>query len=268
VKLRLTPDGKRYLAMAKGLRQPVPFHLRWLLPTLCSDFPGLWFATNLLALVALPLLTVLLALQHGATQTQALAAGALLAGLPFMRFAWRYPILVDMPALAFALGAAVVWPTSHIFAYTLVFFAGATSEKAPIWAAIFALQPLLLVGLAVPIIRRIFWKPAPIDPKDPLAWTFHPFEAGQRGHKERWREPYLMLTPWGACLVLLVSPSFWPLLALAFGYGLLLVATDSVRLYQQAAPAVCVSAALLIPEPWLLPVLAGHWFNPWMGDGL
>jgi hypothetical protein len=254
--------------MAKGLRQPVPFHLRWLMPTLCSDFPVLWFGANLAALVALPVMTGLLALQHGATQTQALAAGALLAGLPFVRFAWAHPILVDMPALAFALGAAVAWPTSHIAAYALVFFAGATSEKAPIWAAIFALNPLLLVGLVVPIVRRIFWKPAPVDPNDPLAWTFRPLDAGQRGHRERWREPYLMITPWGACLVVLLAPTFGVALAVAFGYGLLLVATDSVRLYQQAAPVVCVSVALLIPEPWLLPVLVAHWFNPWMGDGL
>jgi hypothetical protein len=78
-----------------------------------------------------------------------------------------------------------------------------------------------------------------------------------------------MILPWGACLIVLAEePSAWLLLALAVGYAQLLVATDTVRLYQQAAPVVCVTAALMIPSGWEIPLVLAHWFNPLGGAGL
>lgn len=268
MKLRLTPDGKRYLAMGRGEAQPVPFHLRWLMPAVCGENEYRWFGINTLAIVVLPLLTAALALQHGATQTQAAVAALLFAGLPSLRFAWGAPILIDMPALALALGAAVAFPWNYHVAAVLVVLAAATSEKAPIWAAIFAWEPMMLGALSVPIMRRLLFKPGEISPRDPLAWTFKPLLAGQRGHAGHWRDWRLMVAPWGVCLVVLTDPSLWVATAFVAGYALLLVATDSVRLYQQAAPVVCVAAAMTIPAAWAVPVLLAHWFNPWMGDGL
>ena len=40
--MNLTPDGLRYRAMALGERQPMPFHLRWLLPALIGKRALLW----------------------------------------------------------------------------------------------------------------------------------------------------------------------------------------------------------------------------------
>jgi hypothetical protein len=143
------------------------------------------------------------------------------------------------------------------------------SEKVPVWAAVFSLQPLLLAGLIAPLARWLLTTAGQINHNDPLAWTLDQRIAGLKAHMGRWRDPYLMLLPWGACLVVACAvPSLWLMLALAVGYAQLLVATDTVRLYQQAAPVVCVSAAFVIPETWAVPVLLAHWFNPWKTEGL
>jgi hypothetical protein len=270
VNLRLTPDGGRYLSMGRGNREPLPFHLRWLLPWLCRHHTRRWLVASSLGYVGVVCLTAVLALQHGATQTQAIVAAALVAGLPALRFMCFAPVLVDMPGVALALAAAVLWPVEPLASIAVVFVAATVSEKAPILAAIFALSPILLVGLAAPLIRLLAFRRGAIDPRDALGWTLaHPFKAGRKGHAGKWRDPRLMLMPWGACLVVLAAaPSLWLVLALLAGYSQLLVATDTVRLYQTAAPVVCISAAVLIPEAWILPVLLAHWFNPFMGSGI
>jgi hypothetical protein len=137
-----------------------------------------------------------------------------------------------------------------------------------VWAAVFSLQPLLLVGLVAPLARWLFTSAGQINHLDPLAWTLDQRVAGLKAHAGRWRDPFLMLLPWGACLIVVTDLSLWLLLALAVGYAQILVATDTVRLYQQSAPVVCVAAAMMIPAAWAVPVLLAHWFNPWKTEGL
>ncbi len=266
---RLTPDGVRYANMGRGLAEPMPFCLRPLLPVICGDKMPRWIAATVLGLIASVALTGVLALQRGATEAQAVVAMALLAGLPSLRFSFFAPVLVDMPAMALALGAAVLWPIEPILAFACAGIAGLVSEKAPIWAAVFALSPWLLSGLAAPAFVALVTRRTAADPNDPLAETItHPIRSSMKWHAGKWRNPHLMLLPWGACLVVLADPTLWLVIALAVGYAQIFVATDTVRLYQQAAPVVCVLAALSIPIDWALPALAAHWFNPWMGDGV
>lgn len=267
--MRLTPDGARYLRMGAGEREPVPFHLRWLLPWLCRRRAWVWIGATWLGLVALVSGTVVLALQHGLGMPQAALAGALVAGLPSLRFAASAPILVDMPALACAVWAAVAWPGMPWVAAALVVVGACASEKTPVWAALFAGSPWLLVGLAVPLARRLVVKPGGIRADDPLAGTLrHPLATGLRSHAGRWRDPFAMLLPWGACLAALAEPSLALGLVLAVAYAQLFVATDTVRLYQQAAPLVAIVAASQVPEAWIVPLALAHWMNPVMGDGV
>ena len=267
---RLTPDGGRYLSMAHGKAEPLPFHLRWLLPKLCRDSIPRWVAATVVGTLATVALTGVLALQHGATQTQAVVAMLLMGGLPFVRFCWFSPVLVDMPAVALALAAAVLYPLSPLAALGVCLLGGTISEKVPVLAAVFSLQPLLLVGAAAPIVRYMLASAGEIDVRDQASWALaHPLAAGLRSHAGKWRDPRLMLLPWGACLVVVAAvPSIWLGLALALGYGQTLLVTDTVREYQVFAPVVCVSAAMMIPEAWAVPVLLAHWFNPWAGGGL
>lgn len=266
--MRLTPDGARYLAMAQGERQPMPFHVRPLIPMLCGESELRWIVTTVCSVVAATLLTGALALQHGATHAQAGAAMGLLAGLPWVRFCLRAPVLVDMPGLAFALGAAVLWPV-HLYAAVAVLVVGSlASEKVPVWAAVFAWTPLPLVALVIPALVRLLYQPGEVRSDDPHRETLtHPLATGLKFHAGHWRNPLRMLTPWGAALAALWMPSAWLGAAVAVGYAQLLVATDTVRLYQAAAPVVCVVAAMTIPTAWLLPLMVAHWCNPFAGEG-
>lgn len=267
---RITPDGARYVRMGLNQAEPMPFCIRPLLPLICRDSMPRWIAATTLGLIASIVLTGVLALSWGATQEQALVAMALVSGLPLLRFSFFAPVLVDMPAMALALGAALLWPISVELSLVVAAVAGLVSEKAPIWAAVFALQPWLLAGLVTPVLLfLLMMHDKDPDPNDPLADTLrHPIRSSMKWHAGKWRDPRAMLLPWGACLVVVVDPSWVLLIALAVGYAQLLVATDTVRLYQQAAPVVCIAAAFVIPTEWALPVVLAHWFNPWLGDGV
>jgi hypothetical protein len=124
----------------------------------------------------------------------------------------------------------------------------------------------LLVGLIVPLVVRVILKPAEPDAGD--SELIHPLRAGLDWHENRWRDPLAMVTPWGVCLAALVAPSLLLVAALAVGYAQLLIATDTVRLYQQAAPVVCVAAAMVIPMEFAPLALVAHWFNPLRGKGI
>lgn len=267
---QITPDGNRYLAMGRGVAQPMPFHLRRGLPWLCRDYGSRWVVVNWCSIVLAAAMVGCLAFGQGATPFQSAVAAALFAGLPWVRFCAHSPVLVDMPGIALALLAAVLAPVNGYACGVALCAAAMVSEKAPVWAAVFAWNPVLLVGLVVPVCLRFVSRPAVVDPHDPLGGTLlHPFRTGLAVHAAQWRDPLKMLTPWGACLLVLTAPQIgWMWAAIAIGYAQLLVATDTVRLYQHAAPVVCVVAALAVPTAWAAPMLVAHWFNPWAGDGV
>jgi hypothetical protein len=142
--------------------------------------------------------------------------------------------------------------------------AAAVWEKSPLFAAAFSWQPWLLLALLVPLVRMRVPPPAPPDDQT-LA---HPIKTGLQWHRNQWRNPYKMALPWGACLIALVDPPIELAVALVLAYGQLLMATDTVRLYQHAAPMACIAAASVCPIEWAWVILAAHWLNPWAGDGV
>jgi hypothetical protein len=80
-----------------------------------------------------------------------------------------------------------------------------------------------------------------------------------------------MLLPWGVGLMALRATDGRVVtvlvLALVAGYGQLVTAGNTVRLYQWAGPAVALAAASALPSGWQAVALAAHLFNPWAGDG-
>jgi hypothetical protein len=158
--MSLTPDGVRYLAMAGGQAQPMPFHLRWALPAVLGKSSLAWIAVSWLSVAACSVLTATLATAHGASPLQALVASLLWLGLPSTRFLLRAPVLVDAAGLACALASAVLWPIDWRIALACAALGAAISEKTPIWAALFSWQPWLLLALAVP-------RPPPDGPGQP-----------------------------------------------------------------------------------------------------
>jgi len=261
--LAITPDGARYLAA----RPPAPFHLRVLIPWLCQDIAARWLAAAWCGLAAMALGIMLLA----PTWQAGVAAALLAAALPMVRFNIEHPVLVDLPALGLATLAAGLW---HVgwwpAALLVVLLAGAAKETAPVFAALFAWTPVLLLGLVVPLIVR--WRREPGDDvlDEHNAWVLaHPIQAAREYHDGWLRnlDPRLV-APWGAAVVALAAPTWQLAAVLAVAYAQLLIATDTVRLYQWAAPVVALAAVAAVPWQWWPVLIVATAFNPLRGDGL
>lgn len=268
--VNLPPDSRRYLTMHRR-RVCRPFHLRWFLPIVLRGDITAWTLVTRLSIVCIALFTAVY------TSSPWMAAVAL---LPAFTWNWHNPVMVDAYAMALALGASLLVLDGYWWwAILLTLFAGMTRETAPIWAAVYAWNPILLVGL-IPVAVRWLQKPGPDTWTDHNAeLVAHPFKAGQQFHRGMWRDPMVMLMPWGGLLagvVLLAGGGqtmpggVLPIqlaVALMLGYAQLLVATDSVRLYQWSAPVLALACVAVLPG-WALPIVAiSIVFNPWRGAG-
>lgn len=266
--MNVTPDGRRYLALAAGERIARPFWLRWFIPWLCGTEARRWYWTAQLSTAGLALTAVWWTELHGLDWQYQLAAPFLVIGLAGVwRFNRTYPILVDAPAMLLALLAACFleagwWPLAVVTAVV----AGATKETAPIFAAAWS-GPLLLIGLIPPLVRYCM-KAGPDVLDDRNAWILqHPVQAARQFHAGRWDDWRLMVAPWGVLIAALWQPDWRLALVLVLAYGQLLVATDTVRLYQWAWPTVLVACLGVLPAELLALAVVLHLVNPWKGDG-
>jgi len=178
------------------------------------------------------------------------------------------PVGVDLPAMALSLAAVALlergwWPA----AVAVILVAACVKETSPVWAALWAWHPILLVGLAAPLIRGLFWKPR-IDQVTAMPNLRevhdHPFRTALAAHD--WRDAWTMVAPWGICLAALIEPTPALIAVLIAAYLQLVVATDTVRLMHTAAgPALALAAAQVIPTQWLLLACVVHvvwWRKP------
>lgn len=243
----ISPDGTYYLRSHAA--RPAPYSRRWLLPLLLGQRVWAWRLATFAAITAT------------ACMMPGIWGALLFLGLPGL--VWlniRFPVLVDAVALSLALGAARAWESGHhALALVLVALSGACAEKGPVFAAIYAMHPVLLLGLLAVNWERGApgneWWLQPIHKLLPMMRKHHaPFD---------WRT---MLAPWGSLVVLVPLGGFTLQagVALAAGYGQLLIATDRARLYQWAAP-VLIPLAVHAPPSVLAAAVVLHMFNPWRG---
>jgi hypothetical protein len=202
----------------------------------------------------------------------ALAAAAFLAALPgILGPVVSIPVQTDLPATALTVcGVALLaldHPAQWAAGVACIAVAATMRETAPLWAAVWAWSALPLVALVAPLVAWLVIRPG----RDPLGAKFqeiadHPVRAGLAFHSGRWRDAWLMVAPWGATLAALYAPTPQLAVGLVAAYALLLVATDSVRLYQHAAgPLMAAGAAQVIPVEWLLVAVVVHvvwWRTP------
>lgn len=262
----LGPDAQRYLRSASGAPVTRPFHLRWLLPRVCGLDLRAWWAVWAASWVILAISMLGWAHQHGLSGWALAAAVGLLCGLPgILGPAVSIPVQVDLPATALTLCA--VWlfgidhPAARIAAVILILIAASCRETAPIFGALWLWSCWPLVGLIVPIIVHLVRKPVATTGNPEWDWiAAHPVRAGIQYHLGRFRDARLMLLPWGACIVGFYNVDARILVVVLVAYLQLLVATDSVRLYQHGAgPVLALAAAAVIPAAWVPIVLAFHW---------
>jgi hypothetical protein len=228
-----------------------------------------WFLSWPLAGAAM----VVWATARGLELGPAVAAAVLLLGLggvlgpPVVR-----PVGVDLPAMALALWSVAFlelgwWPA----AVACIAAAAACKETTPVFAALWAWHPLLLVGLLLPAVRAVRLRgPEIIDrvtaTPELRAVHDHPVATALAAHAGRWRDAWLMVVPWGATVAALYRPTPAVVAVLVVAHLQLLVATDTVRLLHTAAgPAVALAAAGIIPQPFLLLAVVLHlafWRKP------
>lgn len=263
------PDAARYIALAEGRSVSRPFHLRRWLPWVCGASAGRWWAVWLASWPMAALGFMVWRRAEGDTWTVTLAGVVLLLALPgILGPAAVIPVGVDLPATAYTLlgvGSAAQgwWPLAAV---NLALAAG-IKETAPVFAALWLWSPWPLLALVVPLAVGLVNKPGP-DPLGPKfdAIAAHPIRSSLAAHHGRWRDGWLMVAPWGACLAALYAPTWQLVAALAVAYGVLLVATDTVRLYQHAAgPVMAATAAQVVPVKFLPLALVAHlvwWRTP------
>jgi hypothetical protein len=271
-RMSVSMDGLRYLHAGAGGSAPFPFALRWLLPLVCGTSVRRWQMCTLAHLVMLPPLLTVWMRPWIADDRLRIVGGLLMCGFSGI---WHIhlsrPVLVDAPAMAWSLGAALLF--QHHLWYLAVAcsaVAGSIKETAPIFAACYAWNPICLLGLLAPLFRGITVR-AGDDPVGEESLLRSPFRAGRLAHMDKWLDAAAMLGPWGAAVLAAFTTSYGitPMLVttVALAYVQLAIATGTARLYQWAAPPVVLGAMSVIPSKWAVGVLILHQFNPWAGDG-
>lgn len=269
--VQISSDGDRYLTMGRGDRVPYPFMFRWLIPALCRDSLLRWRLCTYLHLFALPVVTSLYIGSWVSEPVTVVVGSLLICGFPGIWFNnIRRPVLVDPPALTWTLVAAVMSLSGWgVAAVVVVLVAACMKETAPAFAAAFGLDPLLLVGLVVPLLRRALARAGPDTHNSTV--LADPLGSARNAHAEHLLDPVVMLAPWGAGLLAVFATDRMIVvilvLSLLLAYSQLIVAVNTVRLYQWAAPAVALAAASVIPPAWAPAVLLVHLFNPLAGNG-
>lgn len=255
-----TPDALRYVAAASR-RVPRPFHLRWLIPKLCGESERRWRLQSQLTTWGLfPLVWWYVGGWRG------IAAAVMVTGLAGVwKFNRRFPILVDAAGMFCALLTADLfthglWP----LALLVVLIGACVRETVPVFAALFAWNPLALIGL-LPVAVRALQHDGP-DPEGNEPWQLtRQLRTCIQIHRA---QPVgLFVLPWGAALVCLANGSPQLALTLSIAYAQMAVATDTVRLYQWAFPVVLASAVHAVPLRWLPLLVVVQLANPYASEG-
>lgn len=269
VGVRLSPDGRFFLAAAGGEPVPRVYAIKFLLPRLLRTNATLWQLFTAVHLVALPGGVAAYALATGLTPVRALVSGLLTLGLSGL---WRLnvelPVLVDAPALFWsALAAAALLSGWVALGVCLAALAAAIKEPAPLFIAAAAASPWGLVALLVPLVAWCLAKDVPAPDWAPwlkLRPGLYPEVAAKR-----YTDMAAQVAPWGVALPAALAaptPALW--WSLAAGYGVLMGGYVGPRYQQWAWLPVVTAAAAALPDWALGPAVVAQLFNPWRGTGL
>lgn len=263
IQFRPGPDAGRYMLAAEGRPVAFPFNLRWLLPRLCGTSLVRWWVVWGASWPLLAAGVAWWASGLGVSWQVAVAAAALVVSLPgVLQPPSVWPVGVDLPAMAVSAWSAACFVHGlPVAGLLLAVLAVAIKEQTPVWIAVWAWSWLPLVVLPLVGVAYLIRRPQ-VDPitATPLLKRVHdhPIRSAFEHRRQAggWRDFWLMAAPWSACLAALLAPTPQLVVALLCGYGALLVATDTVRVYQPpAAPVAALVAAQVIPTAWLIPAV-------------
>jgi hypothetical protein len=193
-------------------------------------------------------MTHVFAESHGVNGT--IVAASVLT-LPTLRQSVSWPVLLDVPLLAFLATSIVLSDVSILYGILMLGLAPIIHERAAPWCAIYLLPILgwfwVVVGLlfaGLIYLEAYLWHQPHPDEKD-VEWLAHPFRAAVAKHIPVLHDWKVWLRPWGAS----VLGVFWNqpqvLYAVLFGYLGVLLAQDRARIFAPACLYLCTGAAVV-----------------------
>jgi len=257
-----SPDTRVYLAMSRGTLLRNPYRLRWLLPKILPPREWVWWGVSMTALVISCPLMAMFAESAG---VPGIWAVLLWVSLPVWNVNIKLGMLVDSVAWMLALLAVVLSVHGYSFGAILsAMVAGMVAPKAPVFAALWVLNPWLLLGLVPVGIGQLLLPRGRALCDEPV--LNEPWKTGMRYHGKHIHDVKELLLPWGGCMAAVFCGDWRVIPAVVVAYAQLLISTDSARLYMWAAPVVVVAALKMIPEPLLIIAVLMTWFNPFRSE--
>lgn len=237
------PDASAYSAMGRCEPMYAPYWRRWLLPKLLGESTWKWQLTNMLAIGAMGAMV-----NFESGDWRAAWFLSLLPGVSWI--CAKCPKLVDAASMALAMLAALLLQHSQqigwkILAVVVSLLAGAAKESSPVFAAIYAGNPILLIGLL-----GARWLGASKSVQgDPWAQTsWKRLAMMVRSVKPMDWRPQDTIFGFGTVLVLAAMGARWDMLTYCTVASLIvataqgLIAHDRTRLTMWAAPMLVLLA--------------------------
>ena len=252
-------DSFTYSRMSFGEAVPNPFRIRWLIPKMFGRYGHLWLIVAPVALLGTCPLIYWFGNLHGISS---LWLVALWVALPLWDILSAHAGIVDQFSWVFALAVACLSLAGYFwFAIGLVMVAAAVAPKTVVFAALWSLNPWLLLGLIPAGIA--YWKAPKGEPVMHADIINHPWKSAMEKNGMFLHDAKALLMPWGACLFGLATIPLIHVVTVAVAYAQMFCAIDRARLYMWAAPVLLVATVTAIPGEWLPIAFFVTWFNPW-----
>jgi len=242
-RLSITPDGGYYLAAGRGMHVPRPYALRFLATLLPSVMA--WRIMHMVSYGILTVMSHLFAEMHGVNGT--IVATALLC-LPTLRQSVSWPVLLDVPSLAWIATAAVCGANSPIVAVLMIGFGWLVHERASAWSALYLLGTVDTVFIAAAFLFALMiWlhlhevtHPHPDEQR--IDWLREPMKAAIAKHRPTLHDWRVWIYPLGGSALGILWANPVALVAIAFGYANCIIAQDRARVFAPAMLYLTVGA--------------------------
>ena len=257
----VTPDGGYYLAAGRGAHVPRPYALRLVAKILPNVMA--WRLVHMFSYAVLAIMSHLYAEAHGVNGT--LVATALLC-LPTLRQAVSWPVLLDVPSLAWIATAAVCGANSPILGVAMIAFGILVHERASAWSALYLLGSIdwafILAALmfAYMIWLHLHEVSTPHPDEQRIGWLRNPMRAAIAKHKHTVNSWRVWLLPYGASVLGIVWGHPLVIVAMLFGYANCMAAQDRARVFAPAMLMMTVGACSVAGQfAILIPLI--NWFT-------
>lgn len=260
-KTSVTPDGGYYLAAGRGMHVPRPYALRFLATLLPSVMA--WRIVHMVSYGILAVMSHLFAEMHGVNGT--IVATALLC-LPTLRQAVSWPVLLDVPSLAWIATAAVCGAHSPIVAVLMIGFGWLVHERASAWSALYLLGTVdfIFVGAASMFALMMWLHLQEVTPPHPdeqrIDWLRNPVKTALAKHVPTLHNWRVWIMPLGGSALGILWSNPLALIALLFGYANCIIAQDRARVFAPAMLYLTVGACSVAGDYALaIPII--NWFT-------